>query len=213
MIATRRQFLACACAGLLAARPARAQGRLPFCCYSARDGWSKQGKSRIEATPAEAGDASGVPQIVDRIERSLGFSVEIEVFITANREDNAFATLVEGRKLLVVDAEFIEQANRDAGTDWAAVEIIAHEVGHHIASFSDDSYVDELNADYWSGQTLQRLGASVDAAARSMMATGDPSDTATHPNRKRRAQVVAEGWRDARAGVIDYRRCVNCRGG
>jgi hypothetical protein len=151
-------------------------------------------------------------QVVARIEDALGFSVEIEVFMTKKHEDNAFVTIVEGRKLLVVDAAFIEDANAAADTNWAAIEIIAHEVGHHIAGFSGDSYVCELNADYWSGQALQRLGAGEEAARKSMLAVGDPVDTTTHPNRNRRAEIISQGWTDAKAGTIDWSHCKKCHG-
>ncbi len=210
---TRRRVLkGASCVALaMSCAPARAQ-RLPICCFSARAGWSKSARNAIDAIPADAQDGSGVPQIVARVEQSLGFSVQIEVFLTKNREDNAFATLSNGRKLLVIDPAFMDEANRTSGTDWAAVEIIAHEIGHHIASFSDDSYIDELNADYWSGQTLQRLGSSQDAATKSMLALGDPEDTSTHPNRRRRATMVAQGWADAKADVINWSHCDHCRG-
>jgi hypothetical protein len=214
MNSTRRALLTCVGSALVSTvfKPACAAARVPICSFSIHGGWSDTAGRRILARTTDSGDQSGIPQIVSRIENKLGFSADIEVLITRNHEDNAFATLVNGRKFLVVDTAFVDDANRIAGTDWAAIEIIAHEIGHHIAGFADDSYVCELNADYWSGQALQRLGAGEDATKKSMLAVGDPSDTATHPNKYRRADIVAKGWADAKASTIDWSHCERCRG-
>src|SRR5207302_1886548 len=84
----------------------------------------------------------------------------------AEQEDNAFATIASGRKVLVVDVDFLDQLNRVSRTQWAAIQVIAHEIGHHIAGFLPNPHLSELSADYWSGQALQRLGSSETAARK-----------------------------------------------
>lgn len=206
----RRSFLGaliCCCASTDFAYA----GGVPFCSYSITRGWNRQ-KDRILARRATDNDKSGVPQVVARIKETFRFENEIDILIARDREDNAFATVAEGRRLLVADVGFLRRLNRRAGTDWAAIQVIAHEVGHHIAGFLEDDHLSELNADYWSGQALARLGASERAASNAFMADGTERDTTTHPNKYRRLEAISAGWRDGTAGRIDYSRCLRCAG-
>jgi hypothetical protein len=209
----RRELLASIGFGSFAAYSgfAYAQRRIPFCCFSLTSGWSDRGGGKILAKEVRNDDPSGIPKVVSRIEQALHFSSKIEVLIVKGKEENAFATVADGRRLLVIDEGFLRGANRKAESDWAAVEIIAHEVGHHIAGFVDDPYACELNADYWSGQTLQRLGSDEAAAKSAILAVGNETDTPSHPNKFARAAVVSAGWQDSKNNVVDYSRCTRCR--
>jgi hypothetical protein len=89
--------------------------------------------------------------------------------------------------------------------------VIAHEVGHHIAGFSTNRHRSELNADYWSGQSLQRLGSTKVAATSAILAVGNEADTPSHPAKSRRAATIGRGWDDAARGTIDYSFCDDCR--
>jgi hypothetical protein len=151
-----------------------------------------------------------VPQVVDQIKRRLSINVTFDIYIAEN-EDNAFATVANGRKILVVDVGFLEKLNKVARTEWSAISVIAHEVGHHIAGFSANKHRGELNADYWSGQSLRRLGSARDAATSAILAFGTDLDTPSHPNKSRRAAAIERGWDDAAAGRIDYDFCDDCR--
>jgi hypothetical protein len=179
--------------------------------YSLRGGWSG-GDTEREYITRRAGpeDRSGVPQVVARIRQALRFDVNFDILI-AEDEDNAFATVANGRKILVVDVDFLEQLNGVARTQWAAIQVIAHEVGHHIAGFLPEHHRSELSADYWSGQSLQRLGATQAAAARAILTVGTEVDTPTHPNKYARRDAIARGWQDAARGRIDYSFCAACR--
>jgi hypothetical protein len=184
----------------------------PFCMYSVQDGWSDDNARVTEyiTRQATANDPSGVPQVVAQIKRALRFSVAFNILI-AKDEDNAFATVANGRKILVVDVDFLDKLNRVSSTRWAAIQVIAHEVGHHIAGFTTDRHRSELNADYWSGQSLQRLGSSVSAASRAILTVGTETDTGSHPSKYRRRDAIRRGWEDASSGVIDYSFCSGCR--
>ena len=183
---------------------------LPYCRFSLVDGWADDGPSEYITHKAGAGDRSGVPQVVKRIGIALSIDANFDLYI-AKDEDNAFATVANGRKILVVDVGFLEKLNRQSGTEWGAIQVIAHEVGHHIAGFVADRHRSELNADYWSGQSLQRLGAAKTAATRAILAVGTEVDTASHPNKYRRAAMIERGWKDAVDGKIDYSFCDGCR--
>jgi hypothetical protein len=183
----------------------------PFCEFSVEAGWGGTRRREYIVREARDDDSSGISNVVSRIMGALSFNADFDVYI-AEHENNAFATVARGRKILVVDVGFVAGLNQRTGTQWAAISVIAHEIGHHIAGFSGDRHRCELNADYWSGQSLQRLGSGRDPAMRALLLVGNDQDTPTHPNKRRRAQIVARGWDDASQGRIDYSFCDECRG-
>jgi len=211
--ATRRDlFREVTCVGLLGLSSRRAQSyspERPFCRFSLLDGWTATGPAEYITRQAGPTDESGVPQVINRIRASLSIRPKIEVFI-AKDEDNAFATVAGGRKILVADVGFLEKINQIAGTEWAAIQVLAHEVGHHIAGFISDRHRCELNADYWSGQVLQRLGSDRNAAVKAIMSVGTETDSSTHPNKYRRASTIKRGWDDADNNTFDYSFCDQC---
>ncbi|WAC24917.1 hypothetical protein [Blastomonas sp. SL216] len=194
------------CGGLVT--PVYAQRAIPFCGFSLEDGWTAYGREFV-TREARGNDRSGVPQIVRRILEELGLDYDFRILITED-EDNAYATVAGGRKILGIDVDFLDRLNDQVGTEWSAIQVIAHEVGHHIAGFDTDSHRGELNADYWSGQALQRLGSSSDAAQAAILAIGSERDTSSHPNKYRRAAVIARGWDDASNDIIDRSFCQDC---
>jgi hypothetical protein len=102
--------------------------------------------------------------------------------------------------------------NTTSNNEWAAIQVLAHEVGHHVAGFDTDRHRGELNADYWSGQMLQRLGAAREATTAAINATvRDDTDSPTHPGRSRRVQAIVTGWDHALANHIDYEFCLTCK--
>ncbi len=209
----RRSVLAAAaCAAIFPRDALFAQQRLrPFCRFSIEDGWSTAPPvSQYVTHRAGPNDRSGVPVVVDRIKQVLSFRNPIDILM-AQDEDNAMATVAGGKRVLIIDVGFLQKLNRLSGTQWGAIQVIAHEVGHHIAGFTGDRHSAELNADYWSGQALQRLGSSPAAATSAILAVGTDEDTESHPNKRRRAQKILAGWEDARAGRIDYSHCQSCR--
>ena len=214
-LAGRRRILCSLCAtGVLALGPlalARSAPR-PFCRYSLNDNeWSDTGPHEYVARRATSPtDSSGVPQVVRRINRALSINPDFDILILRG-DDNAFAGVAGGRRILGIDVGFLVRLNQHVGTEWSAISIIAHEVGHHIAGFSTSRFRNELNADYWSGHALQRLGSSKRAAARTILAIGTEYDTDTHPNKRDRAAKIRQGWDDASEGRTDYSHCMNCR--
>lgn len=211
-LVNRRGF--CSCVGLAGlgalglAHLTRHRMARPFCRFSLRDGWNTIEPTEYVVRKAGPRDQSGVPEVVDRIGGALRIAPEFDIYIAAD-EDNAFATVANGRKILVIDVGFLEKLNRVAGTEWAAISVIAHEIGHHVDGFSGGPE-GELRADYWSGQSLQRLGAARDASTRAILTFGTDFDTSSHPSKHRRAAIIVRGWEDAASGKIDRSFCVEC---
>ena len=189
------------------------QRRVAFCGFSSDKGFYSSQRREYITHEAKAGDASGIPDVIVGIKKSLGLDVDIGVFI-AEEENNCMATVsAGGRKLIIADHAFLSTVNQKVGTKWAAVSILAHEVGHHIAGFNrhPSPLEGELDADYWSGFVLQRLGASENAATRCILTYGTDEDTPSHPNRFDRAKTIRKGWQDAMNNTADYTRCQDCK--
>lgn len=183
---------------------------LPICSFSLQEGWGAKASAGYVTRRAKANDSSGIPQVVQKIKSKLSINAPIDIYL-AEQENNAYAAVANGRKILVFDVDFLEKLDRMARTRWSAIQVIAHEVGHHIAGFNANRHRSELNADYWSGQSLQRLGAAKEAATSAILTVGTEIDTSTHPNKRKRAATIARGWDDAARDYIDYSFCDDCR--
>jgi hypothetical protein len=195
------------------ALPHPQQKRRPFCGFSLRNGYYYQAEEQQYITrEAKKGDKSGIPDVVEKIEAKIGIDVPIAVYI-AKDENNCFATILEGgKRVLIADQLFLVEVNKGAGTQWAAISIVAHEIGHHIAGFSRRATQgeSELDADYWSGYALYKLGASENASVKAIMVYGTEKDTDSHPNKYSRSQAIKKGWDDAKRGDYDKDRCESC---
>lgn len=191
----------------------KVKGGKSFCGFSLKKGYYFKGQPQEYITrQAQIGDNSGIADVVEEIKSQLGFDVPINVYI-AKDEDNCFATIGEqGIRLIIADQLFLNKVNKISGTQWAAISIIAHEIGHHIAGFTRrESQLDsELDADYWSGYVLQKLGASKEASVKCIMRFGTEQDTNSHPNKYNRAATIRQGWDDAVKGSYDNDRCESC---
>jgi len=95
----------------------------------------------------------------------------------------------------------MQNTRTNTNSTWAPISIMAHEVGHHLNGHTLDNRGSrpriELEADYYSGFILQRLGASFDDARTAMDRLGSPSATTTHPAKHDRLASIASGWTKA----------------
>lgn len=185
-----------------------------FCGFDTKSGFNNTvRRSFYSKTVARSDDKSGIPEVVEKIEKVLKFDVPILIYI-AQEEDNCFASIdADGNRILIADYQFLVTVNKTVGTEWAAISVLAHEVGHHIAKMGrhENQVDDELDADYWCGQILQRLGASINASIRCIMKYGSDKPTKTHPDKNTRIEMIKKGWKDAADKVIDYTKCDDCK--
>ena len=136
---------------------------------------------------------SGLPQNFDVIEAEV--------------PNAAAAILVDQENLphrvIGFNPAFIKEANQAAnGNSWAAVSIMAHEIGHHLAGHTiqpgGSQPPIELEADKYSGFVLYKMGASLDdslAAIKALVPEG--SNSPTHPSQGKRISAITEGWMQA----------------
>ena len=124
--------------------------------------------------------------------------------------DAARAVTLDGDQAIVYNPSFLESVAERAGTSWAAVSVIAHELGHHYYRHSTGRIADlpeevarqrELDADYFSGYALARMGASLEDAEAAQNALFDETGTPTHPKSAERLQAILAGWVDGYQGM------------
>lgn len=141
---------------------------------------------------------------IEQIMAKIGLPMRFEVY--AGDVSNAQAQVRNGKRQIIYNPHWMLELVTSAQTNWAMVQTLAHEVGHHLSfheGYTGDAkqnQAQELEADYFSGYILARLGASVDHATvadRVLVA----ADSATHPGSDRRIQEITRGWRDANGQV------------
>ena len=114
---------------------------------------------------------------------------------------NAAAVIKGETRYILYDQYFMQDMKKRTGSSWAAKSIMAHEVGHHLNGHTLSDVGSrpkrELEADYYSGFILQRLGANLDDARVAMLKLGSDSGSRTHPARHDRLAAIGNGWMKA----------------
>ncbi len=72
-----------------------------------------------------------------------------------NGINNAYATIIRNKRYIIYDNIFLENLDGYAGTKWASISVLAHEMGHHYRNHVVDrggsTPPKEIEADYFSG--------------------------------------------------------------
>ena len=117
--------------------------------------------------------------------------------------NNAVAKVIEvsegyKERYILYDNNFFDNMNNKALTDWASMSILAHEIGHHLNGHSlnneGSNHQFELEADYFSGSALAKLGASLEESQSAIMTLKYEKATRTHPAKADRLKAIEEGW-------------------
>ena len=139
-------------------------------------------------------------RVIDRILKPIGLMRNFKV-LECNHAENCFATVMGGQRFIVYDATFMQRIEDETETNWSAVSIMAHEIGHHLQGHTIDGRGEhrqkELEADTFSGFVLHQLGASLEESLVAIRALGNNIATATHPAKNTRIESIQKGWLDA----------------
>lgn len=162
------------------------------------------GLKNINNTSATNYAAPGARDIIKEIIDVVGLKPRFEV-----REadvDNAAAVIYNGQRYILYNRQFVAAVNNAVKTDWAAVSILAHEIGHHLnghtLSRSGSNPQDELEADEFSGFALRKMGASKADAQAAMRLLSDEEGSSTHPGRSARLASISKGWQTANEQIV-----------
>jgi hypothetical protein len=136
---------------------------------------------------------SYVDDMLERINWRENFQLREE-----NGIDNAYATIIRNQRYIIYDNRFLESLDRYAGTRWASISVLAHEMGHHyrnhVVSSAGSTPPKELEADYFSGYVMAKMGATIAEARAAMEQIASPTASASHPAKADRLKAIAQGW-------------------
>ena len=143
--------------------------------------------------------------VVRQIMRFTGLPQNFRVVEAA--VPNAAAMILLGpdklpQRVIAYNANFIARIRIDTqNNDWAAVSIMAHEIGHHLSGHTlmpgGSKPPIELEADRFSGFVLFKMGAALNDAQKAISTLVPVDDGPTHPGRPKRLAAVESGWTDS----------------
>jgi predicted HD phosphohydrolase len=138
-------------------------------------------------------------EIAERIIDAVGLRANFDIR-PANIE-NAAAVVYGGKRYVLYNPTFINNLINTTGTDWAAISVLAHEIGHHLnghtVTGTGSQPTAELEADEFSGYVLRKMGASLTQAQAAMQTLASTRASRTHPARYDRLTAIAQGWNHA----------------
>lgn len=138
-------------------------------------------------------------EAVSKIVQYTGLSSNFVVIADKNIT-TAIAYLKSNKRYIAYNPKFIEKLNNKTATNWAAVSVLAHEIGHHLSGHTllkNPSPGNELIADKFSGFILFQMGASLSDAKAALSSIGHELDTTKHPPKQARLEAIQEGWNEA----------------
>ena len=134
-------------------------------------------------------------QIIDIVGLKPNFEVQ------AANVQNAAAVVYNGKRYVLYNPTFIDNLIRTTGTKWAAVSVLAHEIGHHLNGHTlagtGNPHQLELDADEFSGFALRKMGASLADAQAAMNTIASSRASRTHPGQQDRLVAIQRGWNQA----------------
>ncbi len=138
-----------------------------------------------------------VNNMLETIKWQENFSIQEQ-----NGINNAYATIINNKRYIIYDNSFLENLDGYAGTKWASISVLAHEMGHHYRNHVVDrggsTPPKEIEADYFSGYVMAKLGASANEAVAGMEKIASALASASHPARADRLKAILQGWNYAK---------------
>lgn len=137
---------------------------------------------------------------VDEIVRRSGLKRNFYVMECPNT-DNCFAAIQGQTRLIVYDGAFMKKANDLSKSDWGALSILAHEIGHHLQGHTiiegGSDPTKELEADEFSGFVMYQMGATLKEAQAAISKLTSDYDGGSHPARPKRLAAIKKGYENA----------------
>lgn len=139
-------------------------------------------------------------EAVANIVRYTGLSQNFEVYENFNIT-TAIAYIKKGKRYVAYNPRFMLRVKDRTQTDWGAISVLAHEIGHHLAGHTlirkRRNLNEELEADKFSGFVLHQMGATLEQAKSVINLVEMNSNPETHPPKTERLIAISLGWLDA----------------
>ena len=114
---------------------------------------------------------------------------------------NIEASISHRKRYILYNPSFINWINDRTKDKWAAMLLLAHEVGHHLNGHTIQKTGStpqlELEADQFAGFILYKLGSTLEQAQEVMKYIAKPETSKTHPGRDSRMLAIQTGWNKA----------------
>lgn len=161
--------------------------------------------SRVEAAnrPQQVAGASiDAKEIIKDIMSVVGLKQNFSIMEMPSIP-NAAAIIYRGQRVIAFNPRFVSNLNAVAGSKWAAVSVLAHEVGHHLNGHTllntGSQPPLELEADEFSGFVLKKMGATLAQSQAAMKVAAQYKQSYTHPAQADRLVAIAKGWNNGAA--------------
>jgi hypothetical protein len=153
----------------------------------------------VELPVTSFNSESEAETIIKNIVEIVGLKPNFEV--RAAEIPNAAAVIRGNKRLILYNPGFTNRIDKVAGSKWASISILAHEVGHHLNGHTlleSGSRPDiELEADEFSGFVLRKMGATLNDAQLAMNIAASTKASHTHPAKESRLKAIKNGWNTA----------------
>ena len=144
---------------------------------------------------------SHAEQVIRQFAKKMGQVNSKFKVMQCSNTDNCFATVIEGQPFIIYDNAFLNRVEETTHTDWGAISILAHEIGHHANFHTIDGTGSrpekELEADYFSGFWLHEMGANLSQSQEAIKHFQGEFVTLTHPAQSQRLVAIQKGWNEA----------------
>jgi hypothetical protein len=131
--------------------------------------------------------------MLDTIKWKENFSIREQ-----NGINNAYATILQNKRWIIYDNDFLENLDTYAATKWASISVLAHEVGHHyynhVVSGKGSTIPTEIEADAFSGYMMNKLGGTLAQSIAAMKTIATDRASSTHPAKADRIASITKGW-------------------
>lgn len=138
-------------------------------------------------------------EMLSEIMTVVGLNANFE--LKEGKVDNIEASISRRKRYILYNPEYIRWINNITKDKWAAIALLAHEVGHHLNGHtikrSGSKPHLELEADEFAGFVLYKLGASLEQSQKVMIYIAKKKASKTHPARDSRMLAIETGWNKA----------------
>lgn len=146
-----------------------------------------------------SGKMPGTQQMLSEIMSVVGLTPNFE--LKQAKVNNIEASVSHRKRYILYNPEFINWISDVTKDKWAAIALLAHEVGHHLNGHtirkSGSKPKLELEADEFAGFVLYKLGASLEQSQEVMKYISQTKASRTHPARNSRMLAIQKGWNKA----------------
>lgn len=106
-----------------------------------------------------------------------------------------------GYRMILYNPTHFSNLEKMLGTPWVAIQVMAHEVGHHYAKIYNHhqlktAWDHEQAADYHAGRVMARLGAGIEDVMHYSQFHSKRPGSPTHPPSENSDHAIVRGWED-----------------